>query len=119
MAASAESQRAGNDAVRLMASHKVRKTHFRLGLRQPFDAVPKKLQDMADDPYRSLAASVEERGGFSKPDEPFFEFLWANHFRNHVAASLVKRKYGDATEQALRLARSSKSAFLPGWAGKK
>ena len=89
------------------------------GERQTFDAVPKKFQDMADDSYRSLAASVEERGGFAKPDEPFFEFLWANHFRNHIAASLVKRRFDDATAQALKLARSSQSAFLPGWAGKK
>lgn len=89
------------------------------GQRQPFDAVPGKFQDMADDPYRSLAASVEEQGGFAKPDEPFFEFLWANHFRTHVAALLVKRKYAVATERALKLARSSESAFLPGWAGKK
>lgn len=74
---------------------------------------------MADDPYRSLAASVEDKGGFAKPDQPFFELLWADHFRNRVASSLVKRQYGQAVEVALKLARSSKSAFLPGWAGKK
>ena len=45
------------------------------GNRQPFGAVPKRFEDMADDPYRSLAASVEDKGGFAKPDEPFFEFL--------------------------------------------
>jgi len=89
------------------------------GKRQPFDAVPKRFEDMADDPYRSLAASVEEKGGFAKPDEPFFEFLWANHFRNHIAADLVKRKYDQAVDEALKLARSSKCTFLPGWAGKK
>lgn len=89
------------------------------GTRQPFDAVPKRFEDMADDPYRSLAASVEEKGGFAKPDEPFFEFLWANHFRKHIAASLVKRKYDAAVAQALKLARSDKSSFLPGWSGNK
>jgi hypothetical protein len=89
------------------------------GKRQPFDAVPKRFEDMADDPYRSLAASVEDKGGFAKPDEPFFEFLWANHFRNHVAKPLVKRNYEQAIEVALKLARSSKSEFLPGWSGRK
>ena len=88
------------------------------GKRQSFDAVPKRFEDMADDPYRSLAASVEERGGFAKPELPFFEFLWANHFRSHVSASLVQRKDERAVEEALKLARSSKSRFLPGWAGK-
>ncbi len=73
---------------------------------------------MADDPYRSVAASVEERGGFAKAEAPFFEFLWANHFRNHVPVALVKRKYEEAVEAALKLARSTKSSFLPGWAGK-
>ena len=89
------------------------------GKRQPFEAVPKRFEDMADDPYRSLAASVEEQGGFAKPDEPFFEFLWANHFRSYVPAALVKKKYERAVEKALKLAHSSKSRFLPGWAGKK
>lgn len=89
------------------------------GKRQTFDALPERFADMADDPYRSLAASVEDMGGFAKPDEPFFEFLWANHFRNHIVASLVKRKYDLAVEQALKLARARISAFLPGWAGSK
>lgn len=87
------------------------------GERQSFEAVPKRLEDMADDPYRSLAASVEDKGGFAKPDEPFFEFLWANHFRNHVPASLVTRNYDRAVQKALKLSRSGKSSFLPGWAG--
>jgi hypothetical protein len=89
------------------------------GRRRTFDDVPKRLVDMADDPYRSLAASVEAKGGFAKPDEPFFEFLWANHFRSHIPRSSVKRKYERAVADALRLARSSKSRFLPGWSGKK
>ena len=89
------------------------------GKRRPFNAVPKRFEDMADDPYRSLASSVENKGGFSKPEEPFFEFLWANHFRNHIPAALVRRKYDEGVEEALKLARSSASAFLPGWAGKK
>jgi len=89
------------------------------GKRRPFDAVPKKLEDMADDPYRSLATDVHEQGGFAKPDEPFYEFLWANYFRQRITASLVKRKYDAAVQKALKLARSDKSEFLPGWAGEK
>jgi hypothetical protein len=88
------------------------------GRRRPFSRVPKRFEDMADDPYRSLAASVLEAGGFSKPDEPFFEFLWANHFRAHISASSVAKHYPHAVAKAVRLARSRKSGFLPGWAGR-
>jgi hypothetical protein len=88
------------------------------GVRRSFNRVPKRFEDMADDPYRSLSASVLEEGGFSKPDEPFFEFLWANHFRTHISASSVEKHYARAVAEAVRLARSRKSRFLPGWAGK-
>jgi hypothetical protein len=88
------------------------------GKRQPFDALPTRFQDMADDPYRTLAASVEEKGGLAKPEEPFFEFLWANHFRNHIERAVVERKYERALAEAMRLSRSKKSRFLPGWSGK-
>jgi hypothetical protein len=87
------------------------------GTRVTFDKIPKRFEDMKDDPYRSVAASVEERGGFSKPDEPFFEFLWANQFRSLVPLSLVEANYDDAVSTALEVARSKKSRHLPGWAG--
>jgi hypothetical protein len=90
----------------------------RHGRRRSFAAVPRRFEDMADDPYRSLAASVQEAGGFAKPDEPFFEFLWANHFRAQIEAALVRKDWERAVKDAVRLSRSKKSAFLPGWAGK-
>jgi hypothetical protein len=87
------------------------------GKRQGFDKVPKRFEDMADDPYRSLAAAVQDEGGFAKPDEPFFEFLWANHFRDHISPIAGKKNYGQAIKQGLQLARSKKSRYLPGWSG--
>ncbi len=90
----------------------------RNGRRRPFSAVPRRFEDLTDDPYRSLAASVEEAGGFSKPDEPFLEFLWANHFRAHISEAALDKHYRRTVAQAVRLARSKESRFLPGWAGK-
>jgi hypothetical protein len=90
----------------------------RHGRRRTFAELPGRFEDMADDPYRSLSASAQEAGGFAKPDEPFYEFLWANHFRAHIAAALVRKDYDRAVKDAVRLSRSKKSAFLPGWAGK-
>lgn len=37
-----------------------------LGVRQPFDAMPRKLSKLADDPYRGLAAQVRDAGGYAK-----------------------------------------------------
>ncbi len=89
------------------------------GTRVTFDKIPKRFEDMKDDPYRSVAASVEECGGFSKPSEPFFEFLWANQFRRLVPGSLVEANYDDAVSAAIGVARSKQSRHLPGWAGPK
>jgi hypothetical protein len=90
----------------------------RNGRRQPFSEVPRRFDELTDDPYRSLAASVEDAGGFSKPDEPFLEFLWANHFRAHISEAELDRHYRRSVAQAVRLARSKDSRFLPGWAGR-
>ncbi len=87
------------------------------GRRRGFDAVPKHFDEMADDPYRSLAASVEDEGGFSKPDEPFYEFLWANHFRALIKASRLQDDYDKAVRKACEIAHSTESRHLPGWAG--
>ena len=89
------------------------------GVRQGFDKIPKRFEDLTDDPYRSLAASVEDAGGFSKPNEPFYEFLWANHFRERIALDLLDTSYDDAVAAACELARSKRSRHLPGWAGPK
>src|SRR6202012_4992670 len=53
------------------------------GKRRPFPDKPDRFEDRHDDPYRSLAGLVRDAGGFAKAEEPFLEFLWANHFRSH------------------------------------
>ena len=75
------------------------------------------FDDMVDDPYRSLAASVEAEGGFSKPDEPFYEFLWANHLRGLIKASRLEQDYAHTVRKACEIAHASKSRHLPGWSG--
>jgi hypothetical protein len=85
------------------------------GKRQPFEQMPERFQDVVDDPYRSLAASVQREGGFCKPDEPFYEFLWANHFRPRIDDCLLETAYEDAVQQALRMSHSNDCAHLPGW----
>lgn len=88
------------------------------GRRQPLDAVPKRFEDMQDDPYRSLAGELRDRGGYSKVDVPFLEFLWANHLRQQIPTRLLKNDPKKALEKALKIAPSKECSFLPGWCGK-
>jgi hypothetical protein len=85
------------------------------GKRQPLERIPTRFQDLVDDPYRSLAASVQKEGGYCKVDEPFFEFLWANHFRARLPAGLLETDYDAAVRQALELSHAPECAHLPGW----
>jgi hypothetical protein len=89
------------------------------GSRQTFDHIPKMFEAMKDDPYRSLASSVQKLGGFAKPDEPFLEFLWANYFRGEIALGQLEDDFEKALTQALKLSRSPDAAYLPGWSGTK
>ncbi len=88
------------------------------GRRRPFADIPNNFEALKNDPYRSLVADVLEAGGFAKSDEPFLEFLWANHFRAELPAKLLKTDPKKALADALKLAASKRSAYLPGWPGK-
>ena len=87
------------------------------GSRRKFDDIPATFEDLRDDPYRSLAGEVRDAGGFAKSDAPFLEFLWANHLRKAISEKLLDQEPKKALGQALALARSKKSSFLPGWPG--
>jgi hypothetical protein len=84
--------------------------------RAPAD-LPKALEGMADDPYRSLAGDVRHAGGFPKDATPFAEFLWADFFRRRIKPADLKRKPAAALKTALTLCHSAAAAHLPGWSG--
>lgn len=87
------------------------------GKRLDFQAIPKRLADMQDDPYRSLAGFVRQGGGYAKDAAPFSEFLWADFFRPQISAKLLRRAFGLAVRKGIALARSEAARYLPGWAG--
>jgi hypothetical protein len=89
----------------------------RRGRRCEYRQMPRRLNDMQDDPYRSLAGLVRRAGGFAKDQAPFVEFLWADFFRPRIAVRLIQREPRRATQLALRLARSNDARYLPGWSG--
>ena len=87
------------------------------GRRQSFSDIPKELQLLVDDPYRSLAAAVRMAGGFPKDQTPFAEFLWADFFRRRVPAALLDRDPQGALSKAMGMAHDMAAMHLPGWTG--
>jgi hypothetical protein len=87
------------------------------GERRPFKDLPKTIEDLKDDPFRSLAGELRRQGGFSKDTTPFSEFLWADFLRRHVSRKLVEGDFDHAMEKALELAKSNEAIYLPGWCG--
>ena len=87
------------------------------GQRQLLKALPKRLDDLADDPYRSLAGEVRRAGGYAKSPTPYAEFLWADFLRSRVSTRQIARHYPRALAKALDADRSHEAAYLPGFAG--
>jgi hypothetical protein len=87
------------------------------GKRRDFDAIPKQVSDLADDPYRSLSGELRRAGGFAKDTTPFSEFLWADFLRQRVRAKQINDRFSAAIEKAMALAKSDEAAYLPGWCG--
>ena len=88
------------------------------GRRRDYRDMPRRLSQLENDPFRSLAGLVRNAGGFAKDQAPFVEFLWADFFRSRVAARLIIREPRRATREGVRLARSGDARYLPGWSGK-
>ena len=87
------------------------------GRRKPFSAIPKGLESLTDDPYRSLAAAVRIAGGFPKDQTPFAEFLWADFFRRRVPAALLRSDPDSALSAAMQVVHDKAAMHLPGWSG--
>ncbi len=88
-----------------------------LGVRHDCASIPKSLNDLRDDEFRSLASAVRRAGGFAKNTSPFSEFLWADFLRNRMTLDSVKNDFTDAVTAALNIARSKEASCLPGWCG--
>ncbi len=96
------------------------------GLVHPFDEngkrcdykdIPKSIEDMVDDPFRSLAGALRRKGGYAKDTTPFSEFLWADFLRRRLDPKNVAKDFAAALEAAYALAKKPDSDHLPGWCG--
>lgn len=87
------------------------------GKRCSYGDIPKSIEDMADDPFRSLAGALRRKGGYAKDTTPFSEFLWADFLRRLISRKDVDKDFGAALEEALKLAKKADADHLPGWCG--
>jgi hypothetical protein len=112
-------------------SHLPRKRFLRrmtaLGLLHAYDShgrpvcptkLPEALDELRGDPYRDLAWSVREAGGFEKTGRPYAEFRWADFFRTRIPRSTVRRDFDYAHDRAMWLARSREALRMPGYVGR-
>lgn len=85
--------------------------------RGPLDPklLPKTIKDLKDDPFRSLAWEVRERGGFKKTDNPFAEFQWANFFRKRLPGNNANENMNQLIDEAMKLCHTSSACKLPGY----
>jgi len=85
------------------------------GRRRDYADLPETIEDMQDDPYRSLAGELRKIGGYAKDSTPYSEFVWADFLRLRIKPKAVKQDFSAALGVALDLARSEEASYLPGW----
>lgn len=78
---------------------------------------PRRIIDLQDDPYRSLAGFVRRAGGFDKDKTPFAEFQWADYFRATIKRKCVVNDFKKAVKNAIELAQLPEACELPGYKG--
>lgn len=87
------------------------------GRRQPRQHLPKTLNDLTDDPYRSLAGALRRAGGYAKDATPYTEFLWGDFLRRRIDRQAVDHDFEAALDKAMALCRTAEARYLPGWCG--
>ena len=87
------------------------------GRRLDFAKIPKRVDKLKDDPFRSLAGGLRRAGGFAKDTTLFSEFLWADFLRRRIKRTKIERDFKGALKKAAALAKSKDADYLPGWCG--
>jgi hypothetical protein len=85
------------------------------GVRHRYESIPKTLDKLVDDVYRSVAGFVRDAGGYDKTHTAFAEFIWADFFRRNIAIEDVLENFAGAVKQGQLLARSPIAKRIPGY----
>ncbi len=95
----------------------------RRGWGHPYDATGEKratrafpwtINELLDDPFRSLAGDLRRAGGYVKVTAPYSEFRWADFLRRRIERAAVEDDFDRALETALSLASTAEARDLPG-----
>ncbi len=87
------------------------------GKRHAHGQLPKSIEGLVDDPYRSLAGALRGAGGYAKDATSYSEFLWADFLRRRIDRKTVEEAFQTALVAALDLAHKPDASYLPGWCG--
>ena len=88
---------------------------------EPFTALPHFIQDLTDDPYRSLSGHVRDQGGYAVVTSVYYlEFLWAHFFHQldpsaHLTPNDLAADFNGSVSRALEIAHSDEASTLPGF----
>ena len=85
------------------------------GTMREFNKIPKKFDELKDDPYRSVATFVRDSNGFTKTTTAYAEFKWAEYFRKNIPIEVVQNEFNRAIALGYQLARAEEAKDLPGW----
>ncbi len=85
------------------------------GVRHRYQSIPKTLDKLVDDLYRSVAGFVRDAGGYDKTRTAFAEFIWADFFRRNIAIEDVIADFDSAVKRGLELSRSPIAKRIPGF----
>lgn len=83
-----------------------------------FEELPKSLELLKNNPYRSLAWIARKRGWIKKSKTPFAEFQWGEFFKKEgisLTSPFDATKHKKSLKQAKRLSKDSKASALPGF----
>ncbi|MFM7267800.1 MAG: ParB-like protein [Cyanobium sp.] len=87
---------------------------------QPAQAMAERLQDLQDDPYRSLVWKLKKEGLIeAAPLIPFHEFRWGAWLRTRSLPPFSSAQLESALPAARALVRSQAASGLAGWKGER
>jgi hypothetical protein len=87
------------------------------GVRHRYEFIPRTLDKLVDDVYRSVAGFVRDADGYDKTQTAFAEFIWADYFRRNIAIEDVRENFARAVKQGMELARNPMAKRIPGYKG--
>jgi hypothetical protein len=89
------------------------------GRRCDYSDIPKSVDKLEDDVWRSLAGAVQAAGGYAKETTAFAEFVWADFLRRRLSLKKVQNDFDAVLPAAIKLAKSNDAEYLPGWCGQR